>query len=158
MAALESIEKFLAYKRLAIVGISREPRSTSVALFKELRARGYDVVPVNPNSETVLGQRCYARLQEIQPGVEAALLMTSPAGTDQVVAACAEAGVRHVWMYRGTGMGAVSQNAIAFCRERGIEVVPGECPFMFLPNADRIHRFHGFLRKVTGQYPRRACA
>jgi uncharacterized protein len=156
--SLETIEDFLAQKRIAMVGISREPRSFSVMLFEELCRRGYDVIPVNPHMPNVLGRRCFARLQDIQPPVEAALLMTSPAITDTVVVDCAEAGIRQVWMYRAGGTGAVSPRAVAFCREREIQVVPGQCPFMFLPAAGTVHRLHGFVRKITGRYPHRQCA
>ena len=155
---LETIDDFLAQKRIAMVGISRQPRSFSVTLFEELCRRGYDVVPVNPNASNVLGRRCFARVQDIQPPVEGALLMTSPEVTDRVVSDCAEAGIRRVWMYRAGGKGAVSNGAVAFCRERGITVIPGQCPFMFLPDAAGFHRFHGFIRKITGRYPRRARA
>jgi len=154
--SLETIGDFLAQKRIAMVGISRDPRSLSATLFEELCRRGYEVIPVNPNMPEVLGRRCFARVQDIQPRVEAALLMTSPEVTDTVVSDCAEAGIPRVWMYRAIGKGAVSEKAVAFCRERGIEVIPGQCPFMFLPNAAGFHRFHGFLRKITGRYPRRA--
>jgi len=111
------------------------------------------MVPVNPNTPNVLGHRCFARVQDIEPRVDSALLMTSPALTEKIVADCAIAGVRRGWMYRAPGAGAVSLTAIAFCRKRGIRVVPGECPFMFLPRAQGIHRLHGFLRKITGRYP-----
>jgi uncharacterized protein len=153
-AALETIEDFLAQKRIAMVGISREPKSFSVMLFEELCRRGYDVVPVNPNAPSVLGRTCFARVQDIRPPVEAALLMTSPTVTEQVVADCAEAGIRRVWMYRAGGTGAVSRKAVEFCRGQGIEVIPGECPFMFFADAG-FHRVHGFFRKLTGRYPRR---
>ena len=151
--SLEIIDDFLSQKRIAMVGISREPRSFSVSLFEELCRRGYDMVPVNPNTPNVLGHRCFARLQDIEPRVDTVILMTSPAQTEKVVADCAEAGIHRVWMYRAAGKGAVSPKAVAFCRERGMQVVPGECPFMFLPGADGIHRFHGFVRKITGRFP-----
>lgn len=154
--SLEAIEDFLAQRRIAMVGISREPRSFSVGLFEELCRRGYDVVPVNPKTPNVLGHRCFARVQDIRPTVEGALLMTSPDVTDQVVNDCAEAGVPRIWMYRAGGTGAVSKSAVSFCQERGIAVVPGQCPFMFLPHAAGFHRFHRFIRKITGRYPRRA--
>ena len=155
-ASLETIEDFLAQKRIAMVAISREPANLNATLFEELCRRGYDVVPVNPNTVEVRGRQCFARVQDIQPPVEAALLMTSPEVTEIVVKDCADAGIRRVWMYRGTGKGSVSAKALAFCHERGIQVVPGQCPFMFLPDAAGFHRFHGFIRKITGRYPRRA--
>ncbi len=154
-ASLDMIDRFFAHKRIAIIGVSREPDSISVALFDELSRRGYDVVPVNPKSPSVKGRRCFARVQDIQPPVTAAILMTSPKVTENVVFDCDAAGIRHVWMYRATGEGAVSERAISFCKGRGIEVIPGQCPFMFLPGADSVHRVHGLFRKITGRYPHR---
>jgi predicted CoA-binding protein len=155
-ASLETIEDFLAQKRIAMAGISRDPKSFSANLFEELCRRGYDVVPVNPNTAEVQGRRCFARVQDIQPPVEAALLMTSPGATEKVVHDCAEADIRRVWMYRAAGKGSVSAKAVEFCQEHGIDVVPGQCPFMFLPETAGFHRFHGFIRKITGRYPRHA--
>jgi uncharacterized protein len=129
-----------------------------VKLFEELCRRGYDIVPVNPNTVEVQGRQCFARVQDTQPPVEAALLMTPPEVTETVVHDCAESGIRRVWMYKAMGNGSVSAKALAFCQKRGIQVVPGQCPFMFLPNADTGHRLHGFIRKITGRYPRRARA
>jgi predicted CoA-binding protein len=155
-ASLGTIEDFLAQKRIAMAGISRDPANFSVKLFEELCRRGYDVVPVNPNAAEVQGRQCFARVQDIQPPVEAVLLMTSPEATETVVNDCAVAGIRRVWMYRAAGKGSVSSKAVQFCRERGIQLVPGQCPFMFLPDTAGVHRFHGFVRKITGRYPRRA--
>jgi len=152
--SLDTIDDFLAQKRIAIVGMSRDPKSMSAILFKELSRRGYDVVPVNPNVQEVMGQKCFARVQDIVPPVDAALLLTSPQVTDSVVSDCAASGIRRVWMYRAGGQGAVSENAVAVCRERGISVIPGECPLMFLPRSGGIHSFHGFFRELTGRYPK----
>lgn len=156
--SLEMIEEFLACKRIAIVGVSRKQGDFSLTMFQELSRRGYDVVPVNPHASEVLGRQCFARVQEIQPPVEAALLMTSPEVTESVVRDCAEAGIKRVWMHRAGGQGAVSAEAVTFCREQGIQVVPGQCPLMFLPQAGAFHRLHGFIRKVTGRYPAHASA
>lgn len=148
------IQDFLGRKRLAVVGVSRDPKDFTRSLFQELRRREYDVVPVNPGATVVDGLRCYAHVQDIAPPVEGALLMTSPAVTEQVVRDCAAAGIRNIWMYRATGVGAVSPGALTFCEAERMPVVAGECPFMFLPETPWFHRFHGFCRKVAGKYPR----
>jgi len=152
--SLDTIEDFLAHKRIAVVGVSRNPKGFSVALFQEFAKQGYDVVPVNPNASEVLGRKCFAHVQEIQPPVEGALLMTTPDVTDEVVSDCVAAGVRRIWMYRAGGAGAVSEKALAFCKEHGIAVVPGQCPFMFLSGSGGVHKFHGFIRKIFGGYPK----
>jgi uncharacterized protein len=154
-ASLETIQDFLAQKRIAMVGVSRKPNEFSGMLFEELRKRGYDMVPVNPATSEVLGQTCYACLQDVQPAADAAILMTSPVVTERIVRDCVEAGIRRVWMYRAGGQGAVSPAAVEFCRAHKIQVVPGECPFMFLPNAG-FHAVHTVIRKMTFRYPKRA--
>jgi uncharacterized protein len=149
----QDIDQFLAQRRIALVGISRDDKDFSRTLFRELQQRGYDVVPVNPQASEVDGVRCYGRMQEIEPPVEGALLMTPPAVTEQVVRDCAEAGVRRVWMHQGAGTGAVSPAAVDYCAGQGMSVIAGHCPFMFLPGTAFFHRFHGFIKKVSGTYP-----
>lgn len=154
MSKIQAIQMFLEQKRLAMVGVSQQSQDFSRSLFRELRGRGYEIVPVNPAAGEIEGQRCYARVQEIQPPVTAVLLMTVPAVTDAVVRDCADAGVQHVWMFRGGGKGAVSAEAVEFCESRGMAVIPGECPFMFLPGGAWFHRFHGWVKKISGAYPK----
>jgi uncharacterized protein len=154
MTIKERIEAFLNQKRFAVVGVSQNPKDFSRALFREFRDRGYDPVPVNPAAGEIEGQPCFPRLQEVQPPVDSVLLMTSPAVTDTVVRDCAEAGIKQVWMYRAAGHGAVTPDAVRFCEANGMSVIPGECPFMFLPGGAWFHRLHGLVRKIAGSYPR----
>ena len=142
MDKTDGCEIFLTHRRLAVVGVSRDPRDFSRTVVAELSGRGYDVVPVNPSGEFI------RRLQDIVPPVESALLMTPPAVTTEVVKDCAEAGIRHVWMHQGVGRGAASPAAIAFCESRGISVVSGACPLMYLPETGFVHRAHRWCREV----------
>jgi hypothetical protein len=125
-------------------------------IWHELRDRRYDVVPVNPNTAELEGQRCYARVQDIEPPVEGVVVMTPPAVTDQVVRDCDAAGISHVWLHRGAGggPGAVSKAAVEYCESHGMDVVAGQCPYMFLPGTPFFHGLHAFTRKITGSYPK----
>lgn len=147
------IDDFLAQRRIAMVGVSRSPHDFSRSLFRELCAKGYDVVPVNPSAQDIEGKQSFARVQDIVPQVDAALIITAPGQTEQVVRDCAEAGVRRVWVHRGGGQGSVDAKAVAFCNKNGIRLVEGHCPFMFLPETSFFHRVHGFVLKITGKYP-----
>lgn len=147
------IDEFLSNKRLAIVGLSRHPEDFTRQVFREFLRVGFDVVPVHPDAKVIAGRSCYKRVQDIQPPVTQALLFTRPEVTENVVRDCAAAGLTRVWMHRGGGAGAVSGEAVAFCRQRGIGVIAGECPMMFL-NPGFVHRVHGFIKKVTGRYPK----
>jgi predicted CoA-binding protein len=154
MMTLDRIQDFLAQKRFAFVGISRQPKDFSRALFREFRARGYDPVPVHPGVDAIDGVPCFARLREIDPPVDGVLFMTSPDITETLVRECPQAGIKRVWFYRAGGKGAGTGGAVRFCEDNGIAVVPGECPFMFFPETGWVHRFHGFVRKIAGAYPR----
>lgn len=151
---LTDIRDFLNLRRIAMVGVSRNPKDFSRMLFRDMSAKGYDMVAVNPVATELDGKRCFAHLQEIQPPVEGALIMTPPHQTEQLVQDCAQAGIRSVWMYRAGGQGSVTPAAVEFCRKHGIHLVEGHCPYMFLPHTPFFHRIHGFILKLTGAYPR----
>ncbi|HWQ52801.1 MAG TPA: CoA-binding protein [Bryobacteraceae bacterium] len=153
MVSRAVIDDFLGRRRLAVVGVSRSPKDFTRVLFREFAKRGYDVVPVNPKVDEVEGRRCYGRMEDIQPPVEGALVMTRAEVSEGVVRDCAAAGVTRVWLYRAMGKGAVSPEAVTFCREHGIAVAQG-CPLMFFPKAGFPHGLHGWLLKLAGSYPK----
>jgi predicted CoA-binding protein len=154
MSSMSTIQDFLAQDRVAVVGVSRERKDFSRTLFQEFCKHGYDAVAVNPQLTDIDGVPCFAHLRDIKPPVDAAILMTSPRVTEEVVHECAEAGIPRVWMYRAGGEGAVSEDAVRFCESHGMTVVPGECPLMFLQASSWFHRAHGLIRKITGSYPK----
>jgi predicted CoA-binding protein len=154
MTTKQQVDDFLGLKRIAVVGVSRDPKGFGTALWQELRQRRYDAVPVNRQATEIDGQPCYSKVQEIEPPVEGVLIMTPKGETDQVVRDCAEAGVKHVWMYGGAAPGAATKSAVAFCEEKGISVVQGLCPYMFLPGTPSFHAPHRVWKKLTGSYPK----
>jgi len=153
-----AIHDFLGQKRIAVVGVSKNPQDFSRYVLRELAAKHYDVVPVNRLGGTVDGRPCFTRIQDIAPPVDGALLMTPPQATEQLVKDCAEAGVPRVWMHRGIGPGAVSDKAAVFCRQHGISVIAGACPLMFLRKPALAHRFHSALLRLLHRHPaQQAC-
>jgi predicted CoA-binding protein len=153
---MKDVNDFLALRRIAIVGVSRDEKDFSRHLFREFCERGYDMVPVNLVADEIEGRDCYQCLQAVHPPVEGVLVMTPSYETARVVRDCLETGVRKVWLYRAGGQGATSEEAIALCKEHGVQLVEGQCPFMFLPATGFIHRAHGFLLKLERRYPARA--
>ncbi|MBI5067399.1 MAG: CoA-binding protein [Deltaproteobacteria bacterium] len=137
---------FLELNRIALVGVSRDPRDFSRVVLRELLQRGLDPVPVNPTLAEAEGRRCWARIGEIAPPVKGALLLTPPAQSAEVVRACLEAGVRELWLHRGAGAGAATPEALRVAREAGVEPVTDLCPFMALEGAGWLHRAHALFR------------
>jgi predicted CoA-binding protein len=156
-SSLEEARAFLAARRIAVVGVSRDERDFSRVLFRELARRGLDVVPVNPALVEAEGRPAFARVQQVEPCPDAAILIVPPARAEDVVRDCIAAGVRRLWFHRGGGAGAASDAALALCRASGVAVVKDLCPFMALPGAGFPHRLHGFLRrKLAPREPRPA--
>jgi len=137
----EAASEFLAYKRIAVTGVSRKPKEHgSNIVFKRLRDRGYQVFAVNPNADEVEGVRSYHDLRSIPGGVDAVVIATAPEKAESTMRECVELGIKHVWMHRSHGQGSVSATATAYGREHHITVIDGGCPLMFDPTADFGHK------------------
>jgi predicted CoA-binding protein len=109
---------------------------------------------VNPQAKEIDGRQCFARVTDVTPPVEAALLMTAaPEATDQAVRECNQVHIRNIWIYKSVNEGADHEHAVELCRQRGSAVVEGYCPLMFLPHPVLVHRLHRLLMKVVGSYP-----
>lgn len=150
----EGVNDFLAQKRIAVAGVSRDTKQPANLIFRTLRKAGYEVVPVNPAAEEVEGTACYRDIKSIPGGVEAVMVVTSPDVAEQVVRECSELPVSRLWLHRSFGAGSVSEDAVAFCRERGMSVIAGGCPLMFLPGADMGHKCMRWVLRLTGGLPK----
>jgi predicted CoA-binding protein len=137
----DAASAFLACKRVAVTGVSRTPKTHgSNNVYRRLRERGYQVFAVNPNTQTVEGDRSYPDLKSIPGGVQAVVIGTRPEIAEGAMRECAELGIKQVWMHRGPGAGSVSAAATGYGRAHGITVIDGGCPLMFGPAADLGHK------------------
>jgi predicted CoA-binding protein len=143
---LERARELLSARRIAVVGVSRNEKDFSRAVFRELVRRGYDVVPVSPALDAVEGHPAFPRVHHVAPPPEAVLVLTAPDHTLEVLRDCVAGGVRRVWLHRGAGRGAADRRALTYCLEHGLEVVHDLCPFMALPDTGFPHRVHCVVR------------
>ncbi len=151
----EAAAEFLAHRRVAVTGVSRNPKGHgSNVVYQRLRRRGYEVFAVNPNADEVEGDRCYHDLRSIPGGVEAVVVATRPETAESTMHECAELGIRHVWMHGGPAAGSVSPEAAQYGREHGITVIEGGCPLMFAPTADVGHKIMKVGLTWTGRVPK----
>src|SRR5215471_552028 len=136
----QPVSEFLNHRTMAVAGVSRDPRQAANAVYRKLRASGYRVFAVNPHTAQVEGDPCYPDLRAIPEPVEAVVCATPPKVAVQVVRACAELGIRHVWFHRSFGQGSVSEDAVRECERRGIRCLVGGCPMMYCEPVDWGHR------------------
>lgn len=149
-------EEFLSLNRIAVAGVSRSEKNAANLIYRKLRADGYQVFALNPNAQFVEGDRSYENLKAISEKPDGVVIVTTPEVTDKIVRECAELGVGNVWIHNGiNSLGtSVSEAAVSFCHENGINVIPGGCPMMYIKTADFGHRMICWLQKLTGKIPK----
>jgi len=143
------VDDFMSQKTLAIVGASRNWLKFGNMAYRQLKDKGYRVFPVNPNADTVEGDRCYPSLSALPERPGGAVIVVHPRATEQVVRDAAAAGIQRVWMQQGS----YSEDAARFCEQNGIRFVHGHCVLMFAEPAAFYHRFHSWLWKLIGRLP-----
>lgn len=144
------VDNFVAQKTLAVVGVSRDPKKFGNAAYRELKAKGYRVFPINRNIDSIEGDRCYANLIALPEKVEGVLIVVPPRETEQVVHEVDAAGIKRVWMQQGSE----SDTAVRFCQEHGISEVHGECIMMFAQPVQSVHRWHRGAWRLFGKLPK----
>ena len=114
----------------AVVGASDDPWRSSYGVAQLLIDRGYDVIPVNPNHESVLGLRCYPTLADVPRPVDVVDLFRRSEEAGVHVDEAVAIGARAVWTQLG-----VFPDGAALDRARaaGLTVVVNRCPAQDIP-------------------------
>ena len=148
------VAEFLSGKRIAVAGVSRDPRQTANAVYHKLRKSGYEVVPLNPTASEVEGTRCYPSLAALPAPVDGLMVVTHPRVAVDLVREAADAGVKRIWFHRLFGQGSLTDEAVRECEARGISCIAGGCPFMYCEPVDPFHRCARWLLGLRGKVPR----
>ncbi len=145
-----AIKDFLKLKRIALVGVSRDEKDFSRAIWKEFRDNGYDMVPVNPNAESIDGVRAAPSLAAVKPAPQGVVIMVPPSQSLHVAREAIQYSINALWFTKGT----VSPVAVREAKAAGCRVVAGECPFMFLKPGVFPHSWHRGFNRLFGSLPR----
>lgn len=115
----------------AVVGCSPDPWRDSNRIARLLQTRGFRVIPVNPNAEQILGERCYPTIAAIpaREGVEVVDIFRRADEAGAHVDEAIDAGVRGVWMQ----LGIIDEEAAQRALSAGLLVVMDRCPAIELP-------------------------
>lgn len=149
MTSQTLVEDFLNQKRIAIVGVSHNKRKFGNSIYSELKKKGYEIFPVNPQMNEIDGDKCYPSISSLPEELDSLIISVAPDKTMSVVEEAKNAGMRKIWIQRGSQ----SLEAVKFCKENNIDVVSGECILMFAEPAMFIHLAHRWINKITGKLP-----
>ena len=145
-----SIDDFLAQRRIAVVGVTGRSGDFATSVADELSGDGYEVFRVGRSG----GDGVFASLAEVPQPVDGVIVMVGRDSAPAVVDEAAAAGITRVWLFKGVGKGALSDEAVARCKVHGMTVVEGACPYMFLEPVRSVHRMHRGMRKLRRAYPK----
>lgn len=151
MSEKQLIDEILEQKHIAVAGVSRNSRKFGTIVYEHLKKNGYNVYPLNPNMESINGDRCYADVASLPSEVTALVTVTKPEITLQLVnEAAARGGISYLWMQQGSQ----SDEAVAAAEAHGIKLMQRKCIMMFAEPVKSVHSFHRFLLKLFGKYPK----
>ena len=110
-------------RTIAVVGLSSKRWRASYGVSEYLQSAGYRILPVNPNESEILGEKCYARLEDVPEKPDIVDVFRRSEAVPEVVDAAIGIGARAVWMQEGV----VHEAAAARARQAGLLVVMDRC-------------------------------
>jgi predicted CoA-binding protein len=117
------IEEMLNAKRIAVVGLSDDPSRASYGVAAYLRSVGKEILPVNPNHETVMGLPCYRTLSDVPGPIDLVDVFRRPEYCAEVVREAVAVGAKGVWLQSGI----TSRDARKIAEAAGMDYVEDRC-------------------------------
>lgn len=111
-------------QNIAIVGISRNKYKDSHFVGRYLKRAGYNIFPVNPGADEILGEKAYPDLKSIPAPIDAVDVFIKPEYVSEVVDQALEVNPKVIWLQLGTGS---HPNEIQKAKNAGVMIVQNRC-------------------------------
>jgi hypothetical protein len=149
-AGLANIRHFMNQQNMGIIGVSRKKSKFGNTIFKELKAKGYDLYPVHPEMETFEQETCVKNIDLLPDDVSTLIICTKPAQVPDLVKQAIKKGISNIWLQQG----ASNDEAIEYAKSHNINIIHKQCVLMFAEPVQSIHSFHRSINKFFGVYPK----
>jgi uncharacterized protein len=106
-----------------VVGLSSNPMRPSFGVTEYMQGEGYRIIPVNPNETVVLGEKSYARLEDVPEKVDIVNIFRRAEEVPPVVESAVRVGAKVVWMQSGIE----NEEAAEMARSAGLVVIEDAC-------------------------------
>ncbi len=116
-------EILLATRTIAVVGLSDNPERISHMVAKAMQQKGYRIIPVNPNAEQILGERCYATLLDIPEPVDIVNVFRRSEHVVPIAEDSVKIKAKVLWLQQGI----VNEQAAQIAANGGLEVIMDRC-------------------------------
>jgi len=119
----EQIRKFYSLKNIVVVGMSKHPEKAAHFVPRYLSDRGYNIVPVNPTADEILGKKCYSKITDVNESIDIVDVFRPSDQVMPVVKDSIKKKPKVIWLQEGIH----NQEAEELARNAGIEVVFNRC-------------------------------
>jgi predicted CoA-binding protein len=106
-----------------VVGLSSKPDRPSFGVAQHMQKQGYRIIPVNPRETEILGEKAYARLEDIPEAVDMVDVFRRAEDTPDIAKSAVAIGAKSLWLQQGI----VNEEAARIAREGGLDVVMDAC-------------------------------
>ena len=130
------IQRVITMQRVAIIGLSGNELRASNFVGRYLLRNGYDVVPVNPREETILGRTSYASLADIPDPVDTIDVFRKPDAVPDIARDAVAIGAKCLWLQYNV----ISEEGARIATDGGLDVVMDRC--MKVEHARYLGRMH----------------
>ena len=117
------IKKFLTLKKVAVIGMSRSKSKAAHFVPKYLSENGFDIIPINPNSNEILNRKCYKEITEVDGEIDIVDVFRPSEDVLPFVKEAIKKNPKVIWLQEGIH----NEEAENLAREHGIDVVFNRC-------------------------------
>ena len=147
MISKNTIDNFLENKKMAMAGVSRNKKKFSRVIFKELRDKGFEIIPINPNASEIEGVTCYSDVNSIPGEIENLFVVTPKSQTEEIVKQAKEKNIKRIWIQQMSE----TFESLKIAKEANMELIYKKCIFMYAEPVKGIHKFHRAIKKFFGK-------
>lgn len=149
MVSQKIVDEFLSQKEIAIVGVSSNKKKFGTIVYNDLKSKGYNVYAVNPQLQSIDGDKVYSSVSELAEKVKAIVTIIPPEQTLKILPEAEEKGITHFWFQQGSS----DERVEDYCDEYKLKYVADECILMFTQPSAFIHKAHKWINGVLGKLP-----
>ena len=117
------IKNFLTLKKVAVIGMSRTESKAAHFVPKYLSENGFDIIPINPNSNEILNRKCYKEITEVDGEIDIVDVFRPSEDVLPFVKEAIKKNPKVIWLQEGIH----NEEAESLAREHGIDVVFNRC-------------------------------
>jgi uncharacterized protein len=105
---------------------------------------------VNPMTTEINGERCYQHISELPSHVSSLLILNSKENTRSIVKEALSRGMNNIWIQQMSD----TPEALKLASKGNVNLVHGQCIFMFAEKVEGFHKFHRGVKKFFGALPK----